>query len=865
MVNIDNQNLCNNCFSNWKDGATVCDICGYVEGEENPVPMVIPVGDILLGKYLIGKVLGKGGFGVTYLAYDLIRKIKVAIKEYMPDSLAYRTPETSTVLTYKGEKGEAFKLGLEKFYDEAKTIAKFNGHPNIINVQEFFYENNTAYFVMEYIEGIDLKKYVAEKGGRLSEEEILKIVLPLMDSLMIVHSIGVLHRDISPDNIYIAKDGTVKLLDFGAARQVLGEQSKSLSVVLKPGFAPIEQYQSRGKQGPWTDVYSLAATMYYCLTGSIPEASMDRIDEDNMQSMAQHGVEVSPEFETALLKALSLRAVNRFQTMSEFKLAFNLSIFEALQLSGNASLSNNGSDDKTESSDEINKTVAVEKANKLTFIPFVKKNKIIAMAAVAVIVLFGIGTFALSGYKKNGTGINGGGGNNLKTSSGISTNLNERNSSNSQVKSDNTSDWHASSTTDEVVVPNVVGLKSDEAMSTIQKAGLKSIASEQYSEIVIKGNVASQSVPGGEKRISGSTINLTISKGKEFETVPSIIGKTATIASSDLTSLGFVVSIKQQVDDSKTPGTVIAQSVSAGQKTKCGSTIIATVCINSGKVAVPNVVGKTSSKAASELTDIGLTSSQTQQYSDTVANGIVISQGNAAGTKISKGSTVNLIVSKGVSLPSAWLISLPAEITSKDYFIEEKTQYQYRNKESTTTSASSLSGWTKYNETYVWGAWSGWSTSVVSSSATREVNPKQFANAQTYKTVHKYNKWWYFNLVYNKYQGSYAQYTGSEYKTGTGTWRYFEQDSALPFYRQFDSSTQSISYGSSVYDGYWFNHTTAQVSLPLTYHTEYQYRDKVFTYYFYRWNDWSAWQDAAVTATSDKEVNTKKLYRYKSK
>ena len=194
--------------------------------------------------------------------------MKVAIKEYLPDTIAYRTPGATLMSTYAGEKHDAYQLGAEKFYEEARTIAKFNGHPNIINVQQFFYENNTAYFVMEYIEGIDLKKYATQKGGKLNEQEVLKIILPIVDALIVVHSVGVLHRDISPDNIYITNDGTVKLLDFGAAGQVLGEHSKSLSVILKPGFAPIEQYQTKGKQGPWTDVYALAATMYYCFDRS---------------------------------------------------------------------------------------------------------------------------------------------------------------------------------------------------------------------------------------------------------------------------------------------------------------------------------------------------------------------------------------------------------------------------------------------------------------------------------------------------------------------------------------------------------------------------------------------------------------------
>jgi len=317
-VNVNGKNLCTSCFCDKTGEADVCGFCGYYEGKPQNATS-LSVGTMLLGRYAIGRVLGKGGFGVTYLAYDLKRESKVAIKEYMPDSLSYRTPGVTTVSTYEGEKEESFNLGAEKFYEEAKTVSKFNGHPNIINVYEFFYENNTAYFVMEYIEGVDLKTYIIQKGNKLSEEECVRLLTPIMDALIVVHSIGILHRDISPDNIYITKNGDVKLLDFGAARQVLGEKSKSLSVVLKPGFAPIEQYQTRGNQGQWTDVYALAATMYFCLTGQVPEAAMDRVYEDTIRNIFELNSNISEKLEKTLMKALEVRPESRYRTVYEFK------------------------------------------------------------------------------------------------------------------------------------------------------------------------------------------------------------------------------------------------------------------------------------------------------------------------------------------------------------------------------------------------------------------------------------------------------------------------------------------------------------------------------------------------------------------
>ncbi len=325
MLQQGNRKLCSNCFADLKQGENACPQCGYADGGVNAArnPIALPMGSVLLGRYVIGKVLGKGGFGVTYLAYDLKADRTVAIKEYLPDALIHRNTGDTIVSTYQGEKEEAFRTGAEKFYEEAKTIARFGDSPNIVRVFEFFYENNTAYFVMEYLSGHDLKTYIAEKGGKLTEAETLDIIAPLLDALGLVHEAGVLHRDISPDNIYITENGGVKLLDFGSARQVLGEQSKSLSVVLKPGFAPIEQYQTRGRQGEWTDIYALAATAYYCLTGKVPEAAMDRIEEDRLLLPSELGSDITPEFERILKKALSVRAVDRYQTTGELKAAIS--------------------------------------------------------------------------------------------------------------------------------------------------------------------------------------------------------------------------------------------------------------------------------------------------------------------------------------------------------------------------------------------------------------------------------------------------------------------------------------------------------------------------------------------------------------
>lgn len=319
MLNLSNKILCSNCFAELSADCDHCDVCSFDTKTYTPDPGVLAAGTILLGKYVVGKVLGRGGFGITYLGYDINNDKKVAIKEYLPEGLAYRNPDSSLVSTYPGEKEEYYKNGAEKFYEEAKTVSKFNGHPNIVNVYEFFYENNTAYFVMEYIEGVDFKHYLAQKGGRISSEEAVELLKPVMDALMIVHSTGLLHRDVSPDNIYITNTGDLKLLDFGAARQILGEKSKSLSVILKQGYAPLEQYQKNGNQGPWSDIYALGATIYYAICGRTPDDVMSRVYVDELKMPSQMGFEIPESLEMILRKMLAVKESERYQSIIDLK------------------------------------------------------------------------------------------------------------------------------------------------------------------------------------------------------------------------------------------------------------------------------------------------------------------------------------------------------------------------------------------------------------------------------------------------------------------------------------------------------------------------------------------------------------------
>lgn len=308
MIEINGKHLCENCFCEMTEG-TFCPSCGYNSSQTVSDPTMLKPGSVLLGKYVVGKVIGKGGFGVTYVAYDVTTQKKVAIKEYFPYGVALRAPGTTTVSVSSMDNAEAFRLGAEKFYNEAKMVSRFNGNPNIVGVHEFFYENDTVYFAMEYLQGHTLKDHI-KIHGVLPPAQALFIANNVSNALMAAHSANVLHRDISPDNIILCDNGNVTLIDFGAARQVVAEHSQSFSVILKPGFAPLEQYQKKGNQGPWTDIYSLGTTIYHALTGDIPEDPMSRIDNDEEFSSNIYNIE--PELWAVIQKATQLRVEDRY-------------------------------------------------------------------------------------------------------------------------------------------------------------------------------------------------------------------------------------------------------------------------------------------------------------------------------------------------------------------------------------------------------------------------------------------------------------------------------------------------------------------------------------------------------------------------
>ncbi len=317
------QKHCPGCFRR-KDNHPVCPHCGYDEAASRS-PLFLPHGAVLAGQYRVGKVLGRpGGFGITYLGWDIYLQQKVAIKEYLPPEIAARIPESQDITVHTQHDRKSFENGKEQFLKEARIVARLD-HPNVVRVRGFFNANDTAYMVMDYYDGMSLDAYFGQVKPVLEPVIASSLMQMVLDGLDYVHHHGVVHRDMKPHNIYIAAVGKPIILDFGAARQALADGSqRSISVVLTEGYAPLEQYQRHGTQGPWTDVYGVAATLYRMITGKPPMIAFDRIHHDQLEIDDYIGL---PEaLKPVLRKALAIKAEDRYQTAAAFKLALAIAM-----------------------------------------------------------------------------------------------------------------------------------------------------------------------------------------------------------------------------------------------------------------------------------------------------------------------------------------------------------------------------------------------------------------------------------------------------------------------------------------------------------------------------------------------------------
>lgn len=308
--------LCPNCFEKVVRNSTKCPHCGSDYEIKTSNTHALKPMSVVAERYVIGRVLGSGGFGVTYKAKDLLTEEICAIKEYFPTSWAYRVKDGQTLAAKSEKEKLSFSHGKNRFLDEAKMLIKFEKNENIVHVKNFFASNNTAYLVMEYLDGINFRTMMNKRGGKLPFAICVQVFTAVACALQTIHSKDILHRDISPENIFITRDSKIILIDFGSARQYINENT-DLSVFIKPGLAPIEQYYSNGNQGPWTDIYALASTFYQSVSGIPVPLAPDRITEDSLQPLDSVCPSIPPGWSKVIDKALKVNSSERYQTIEE--------------------------------------------------------------------------------------------------------------------------------------------------------------------------------------------------------------------------------------------------------------------------------------------------------------------------------------------------------------------------------------------------------------------------------------------------------------------------------------------------------------------------------------------------------------------
>ncbi len=310
-------NICTNCMQGQLLPSGQCNCCGQVNRGGGRLPNALPDRYLLHGQYYIGRVIGAGGFGITYLAWDTRNSCRVAVKELFPKDIVSRMYGQTRVVTSQG-KEEDFSHLEKRFLDEARLLIRLKNHRQILQVYHLFPDNQTAYFVMEYLSGVNLKEWL-KRNGKMPWNQLSVYIRQIMDSLEILHGANQIHRDISPDNILLTGPATAKLIDYGLARSYVS--NNGMTTYLKEHFAPYEQYRTHGQHGTWSDVYSLAATMYYALSGVVPPSALERQFQDTTKHLGQLCPDLPPQVADAVMKGMAVNVGQRYQTIREFSAA----------------------------------------------------------------------------------------------------------------------------------------------------------------------------------------------------------------------------------------------------------------------------------------------------------------------------------------------------------------------------------------------------------------------------------------------------------------------------------------------------------------------------------------------------------------
>lgn len=624
--------ICFGCFEQYDDSFDICPHCGYAEGTEPELATYMRPGAILNERYVIGRALGHGGFSVTYLAWDALLLHKVAIKEYLPSEYATRRPGESRLTIFSGKEGEYFQFGKEKFLDEAKRLSAFQNEDGIVHVYDCFSANETAYLVMEYLDGITLSEYLKKETavspqGRIAPEEAISMLTPVMLSLQRVHDSGMIHRDIAPDNIMLLKDGGVRLIDFGAARHAVHDCGKSMTVIIKDGYSPEEQYNSHGVQGPAADVYALSATLYQMVTGITPPGAIERGEylqkhkRDMLPPPSKFNKAVTKTQDTALLNGMALHTQDRTQSVAE--------LYEELTAQTPVR--------------RVQETI-----RKRSSFSWPLWAKITAGVLAAAIVAGGVLLYL-----------------------------------NRKPKTD-----AAAEDGSYVLSPNIVNMQVVNAVTAAENAELHLVVEgSDYDAGVEQGRILTQNPDPGTKLAPASDLLATASLGKErpVGVVDDMTSMLKDAAEDYLTQMGLSdTQIKWEYvpSDEEMPGTIVSQSVTAGSTLTPSSNVTISVAQpsqtpvtpvpttpsdgsgsggSSGSVdiselvpsedsyvTVRDYVGQSFDTAKADLRTVSLYGVKCElRYHPSIPSGSIIQQSPEGGEKILKGSGVYFVVSLG--------------------------------------------------------------------------------------------------------------------------------------------------------------------------------------------------------------------------
>lgn len=518
---INGQNLCIGCMRPLKDDL-ICSSCHFEQGKYRPIPRCLLPGTEVAERYVLGRVLGEGNFGITYIGWDKVLSKRVAVKEYYPTDYVSRDVLRGTdrkVYVYESRVKKEYKDNLDKFLNEARCLTRFNHVAGIVAVQDFFYENETAYIVMDYVGERNVKQEIRENGA-MDAKEVLMRMRPILEALSKIHRTGMVHRDISPDNILFAEDDSLVLIDFGSARIRNMEMTKSMTIVFKRGFSPEEQYRAKGKQGAWSDVYAVCATMYFMMTGQAPEDVIERMIGAEVVPLSSFPeINVSERAKNAIMKGISIRAEDRYANM-----------------------------------DSLICDLYEETTQKKTFFTRQRRRLLAGVTVMFIVLILCVSLFhkTTQDYQPSGNLVQ-------------------------------TAQTQKVSTKAPIVyrMVNVTGMKRKAAEQKINAIGDSLLTikwQKKYNKKVKKGLLISQSIKKGESWTKGKkqTLTLTVSRGEKKIRVPDLVGLSYADAKKILAKKKLSCRIVQRESDTIS-GIVLEQSKKTGVKVKEDTAITLTV------------------------------------------------------------------------------------------------------------------------------------------------------------------------------------------------------------------------------------------------------------------------------------------------